>query len=430
MEIKMKLTKEEQEILDGKQGEVMAKIMRTVVEFGEVFGAKKLVPVTHEGHLVTSFGIGLLKPLFRTMDELIKAGIKTKFPFTVDPRPIDYDNVKCNVLEKLIFSKIMYSQQERYEEQLRKVGLKEKDTFSCTCYMNEVGNIPKKGDILCWAESSAVVYANSVIGARCNRNSGMLDLFSLILGKVPEFGLLTDEGRKADWIIELKTTKLPEAQVLGSAIGLKVMEDVPYVEGLDKFLGTELNDVAKDYLKDFGAATASNGAVGLYHIENLTPEAKENGKKLIKPNAKVYVIDDAEIERVYKSYPVLWKKENAKPKLCFIGCPHLSLSQLNSWTDRITQRLKENNRKKVKIRTILTTSPQVLAKFEESENYNKLISTGVKVSSICPLMYTNNPVASMKPIITSSNKLRTYSKSKYMMDEDILTEIAGGKKNG
>ena len=314
MEIKMKLTKEEQEILDGKQGEVMAKIMRTVVEFGEVFGAKKLVPVTHEGHLVTSFGIGLLKPLFRTMDELIEAGIKTKFPFTVDPRPIDYDNVKCNILEKLIFSKIMYSQQERYEEQLRKVGLKEKDTFSCTCYMDEVGNIPKKGDILCWAESSAVVYANSVIGARCNRNSGMLDIFSLILGKVPEFGLLTDEGRKADWIIELKTTKLPEAQVLGSAIGLKVMEDVPYVEGLDKYLGTELNDFAKDYLKDFGAATASNGAVGLYHIENLTPEAKESGKKLIKPNAKVYVIDDAEIERVYKSYPVLWKKENAKPK--------------------------------------------------------------------------------------------------------------------
>ena len=430
MDIKMKLTKEEQEILDGKQGDVMAKIMRTVVEFGEVFGAKKLVPVTHEGHLVTSFGIGLLKPLFRTMDELIEAGIKTKFPFTVDPRPIDYNNVKCNILEKLIFSKIMYSQQERYEEQLRKVGLKEKDTFSCTCYMEEVGNIPKKGDILCWAESSAVVYANSVIGARCNRNSGMLDLFSLILGKVPEFGLLTDEGRKADWIIELKTTKLPEAQVLGSAIGLKVMEDVPYVEGLDKFLGTELNDTAKDYLKDFGAATASNGAVGLYHIENLTPEAKERGKKLIKQNAKVYVIDDAEIERVYKSYPVLWKKENVKPKLCFIGCPHLSLSQLNSWTERITQRLKENNRKKVKIRTILTTSPQVLSKFKETDNYNKLIKTGVKVSSICPLMYTNNPVASMKPIITSSNKLRTYSKSKYMIDEDILTEIAGGKKNG
>ena len=78
----------------------------------------------------------------------------------------------------------------------------------------------KKGDILSWAESSAVVYANSVIGARCNRNSGMLDLFGSVLGKVPYFGLLTDEGRKATWKIEIKTSKLPEAQILGSAIGM------------------------------------------------------------------------------------------------------------------------------------------------------------------------------------------------------------------
>ena len=110
----MKLTKQEQEILDGKHGETLAKIMRTVVEFGDVFGAKKLVPVTHDGHLVTSFGIGLLKPVYRIMDEIIAAGLKTKYPFTMDPRPIDYKNVKCNILNKLIFSKIMYSQQKHY----------------------------------------------------------------------------------------------------------------------------------------------------------------------------------------------------------------------------------------------------------------------------------------------------------------------------
>ena len=288
----MNLTQEEQEILNGSQGETMAKIMKTVVEFGDIFGAKKLIPITHEGHLVTSFGIGLIKPLFSIMDEIIDAGIKSKVPFTVDPRPIDYKNVKCGLLNKLIFSKIMYSQQKRYEEQLKKIGLRGENDFTCTCYLDEVNNIPKYGDILCWAESSAVVYANSVLGARCNRNSGMLDIFSAILGKVPEFGLLTDEGRKADWIIELKTTKLPEAQILGSAIGLKVMEDVPYVIGLDKYLGNELNDNAQSYLKDFGAATASNGAVGLYHIDGLTPEAVKLGKKLVKQDAKVYVIDD------------------------------------------------------------------------------------------------------------------------------------------
>ena len=185
----MKLTPEEKQILAGSQGETMAKILKTVVDFGDVFGATKLVPITHSSHFVTSFGIGLLKPLFRTMDEIIAAGIKTKEPFTVDPRPIDYRNVKCNLLDKLIFSKIMYSQQKRYEEQLKQIGLKDSDSFTCTSYFEEVGNLPKYGDILGWAESSAVVYANSVLGARCNRNSGMLDLFSAIIGKIDPIAL-------------------------------------------------------------------------------------------------------------------------------------------------------------------------------------------------------------------------------------------------
>lgn len=123
----------------------MAKVMKTLVLFGDVFGAEKLVPVTHpQGHLVTSFGIGLLKPLFRTMDELIAAGLKAEGGFTVDPRPIDYENVRCNPLNKLVFSKIMYSEQARYEEQLLKVGLRDKDAFSCTCYLAEMGNVPKR----------------------------------------------------------------------------------------------------------------------------------------------------------------------------------------------------------------------------------------------------------------------------------------------
>ena len=422
----MKLTQEEKGILAGSQGETMAKIMKTVVDFGNVFGATKLVPITHASHFVTSFGIGLLKPLFRTMDEIIDAGIKTKEPFTVDPRPIDYTNVKCNLLNKLVFSKIMYKEQSRYEEQLKKIGLKDDKSFTCTCYFEEVGNLPKKGDILGWAESSAVVYANSVSGARCNRNSGMLDLFSAIIGKVPEFGLLTDEGRKADWIIDIQTSKLPEAQILGSAIGLKVMEDVPYVKGLDKFLGNELTDDVKAYLKDFGAATASNGAVGLYHIDGLTPEAKELGKKLIKKDAKVYTITDRELEKVYKSYPVLWKNINAKPSLCFIGCPHLSKSQLESWANNILEGLKNNGRTKVTTRTILTTSPQIADKFRETDLCKKLNKAGVKVSSICPLMYTNNPLAGKKPIITCSNKLRTYSSSRFYKSDDILKIITGG----
>lgn len=423
----MKLTKEEKEILNGAQGQTKAKIMKTLVEFGDLFGAEKFVPVTTNGHLVTSFGIGLLKPVYRIMDEIIDAGLKTPYPFTVDPRPIDYKNVKCGMLNKLVFSKIMYSQQSHYEQQLSKIGLKNKNAFTCTCYLDEVGNTPKYGDVLSWAESSAVVFANSVLGARCNRNSGMLDIFGALLGKVPKFGLLTDEGRKADWVIEIKTKKLPEAQILGSAIGMKVMEQVPYIVGLDKFLGSELTDDVISYLKDFGAATASNGAVGLYHIENLTPEAKKLKQKLLKDKVKKYVIDDKELERVYKSYPVMWKNKDAKPTLCFIGCPHLSLNQLIAWTKKLQQNLKEAKRKKVCVRTVMTAAPDVVEKFKHTQEYTSLIKTGVKLSSICPLMYTNNPIAGGKPIITNSNKLRTYSKSRYYKDDEIAKIICGVK---
>ena len=214
MEYKMKLTDEQKAVLEGSRGEVMAKVMETVVMFGDIFGAEKLVPVTHkDGHLVTSFGIALMKPLFSTMDKLINAGITTEGKFTVDPRPLDYENVKCNLLEKIAFH-VMYKKQTDYEEQLKKVGLRDSDSFTCTCYLDEVGNIPAKGDVLSWAESSAVVYANSVLGARCNRNSGMLDLFGSIVGYVPYFGLVTDEGRKAKWKVIVKTTKKPEAQAV------------------------------------------------------------------------------------------------------------------------------------------------------------------------------------------------------------------------
>lgn len=425
---KMKLTQEQTEILEGKQGEVKAKIMETIVRFGDIFEAPCLEKVTHnEGHLVTSFGIGMLKPLYRTMDQLIEAKIKTQGSFTVDPRPVDYENVKCNLIEKLVFSKILYSQQKRYESQLKAVGMESETGFTCTCYLPEVGNTPKKGDVLSWAESSAVVFANSVLGARCNRNSGMLDLFGSIVGYVPKFGFLTDEGRKATWKVIVKTTKIPEAQILGSAIGMKVMEDVPYVVGLDKFLGTELNEDAIGYLKDFGAATASNGAVGLYHIENLTPEAKEMGQKLLTKDAKVYEIDDAEIERVYQSYPIMWKKKEKEGNLVFIGCPHLTLKQCKNWSNRIVNGLKETGRKKVKVRTILTTSPDVLTEFKKTKEYEALIATGAKMTSICPLMYTNNPVTKVRRIITSSNKLRTYSIARYYKDEEILNFVIGKK---
>ena len=422
----MELTPQQQQILDGSQGPTMAKVMKTLVMYGQTFGADKLVPVTSEyNHLVTSFGLKMMTPVFQLMQQLIDAGAVSKQQFSVDPRPLDA-NVPANFLQKLVFNRFMYATQDAYEQQLNQLGLMDQDAFTCACYLDQVGNKPKQGDVLSWAESSAVVYANSVLGARCNRNSGIMDIMGSIAGFVPHFGLLTDQGRKASWIVEVRCTKKPEAQLLGSAIGMKVMEDVPYITGMEPWLGTELTDSTCAYLKDFGAATASNGAVGLYHIEHLTPEAKEQGRDLLLPDAQVYVIDDAELERVQRSYPLVWKNPDAKPKLCFIGCPHLSMQELVEWTVRLEDGLKAQGRQTVAIPTVFTTAPGVKAAFEKTEYAARLKNTGAILSYICPLMYMNNPLCASMPVITCSNKLRTYTTARYYTEAQILEQITKG----
>jgi predicted aconitase len=423
----MRLTAEERDILDGKKGASLAKVMKTLVMYGEAFDAEKMTPITGaHGHLVTSVGLGVMKPVFALLDSLIAEGVVSGQKFTVDPRPLD-GKVPAGFLQKFFF-KIMYSKQADYEAQLRKLGLIRDDGFTCTCYMNEVGNAPKHGDILSWAESSAVVYANSVLGARCNRNSGIIELFGSIAGCVPRFGLLTDEGRKAAWIVEVKTTKKPEAQLLGSAIGMKVMDAVPFIRGLNDWIGRELTQEAKDYLKDMGAAAASNGAVGLYHVENMTPDATERGLSLILPGAQTYVIDDAELARVEREYPVIWKDKAAAPKLCFVGCPHLSQAQLAAWTDNVCAALEKNGKEKVSVPTVFTAAPAVLEAFNKTGAAARLAKTGVITSGICPLMYMNNPLCGKMPVITNSNKLRTYTTARYYRDEEIVEKITGGSK--
>jgi len=421
----LKLTAEQQALLNGEKGEVMAKVVKTLVMYGETFGAERMVPVTSKyGHTVISFGLKIMKPVYELYDQLIEAGLVSDQKFTADPRPID-PKVPASLLEKLVFNKFMYTEQARFEKQMEKLGLIDDDSFTCACYLDEVNNRPMKGEVLSWAESSAVVYANSVLGAKCNRNSGIIELMGSIAGFVPEFGLLTDEGRKATWIVEVKCEKRPEPQLLGSAIGMKVMEDVPYIKGMEKWLGTELNDEACTYLKDFGAATASNGAVGLYHIENLTPEAVEQGEALIKEGAQVYVIDDAELQRVQDSYPVVWKDINAKPQLCFVGCPHMTYKQLCDWTEAVEKGLKDTGLKKVTIPTVFTAPSAVIKEFEKTVLAAKLKNMGITLSYICPLMYMNNPLVKKKAVITSSNKLRTYTTARYYTEEQILNTITG-----
>ena len=422
----MVLTDEQLEILNGAQGATMAKVMQTMVMFGEFLGAHELVKITHpNGHLSTSFGIGTLEPLFEVMEKLIDDEIKTVGSFTVNPRPLDYANVKCNFIERVVFDKYLYNKQSLYEAQLKKLGLKDKNAFTCTNFLDEVGNKPKYGDILSWAESSSVIYANSVIGARSNRNSSMIELFGNILGLVPNYGLLLDEGRLASTKINLRLSKLIDAQALGLVIGRLAKDEIVYISGLDKHLGKELNEKTKAYLKDFGASLASVSDTALYHVDNITPEAKKYGNKILKKESKTIIVDDETVNKIIKEVPILWKKPDARPDMCFIGCPHLSLYQLNEWTKKIIEGLKVTEHKKVVIKTIMLASPDVIDKFENTINYDLLINAGIKLSSICPIMFTNNPKTRRRNIITNSNKCRVFSSSRYYSDDEIIDIIVG-----
>ncbi len=423
--IKMKLTEEEKAILNGEKGSVLQKVIKTVLLYGEAFDADKLIPITGKPHNFMSMGIKSLKPFYKMMDELIDAGLTCKFPFTTDPRPVDYENLPLTFFQKQL-SKILFGSQNRLEKQLEKIGLRDNDSFSCTCYLPEIGNIPERGSILCWAESSAVIYANSVLGARTNRNSAGIDFLCNMLGKVPHCGFLTDDGRMADWHIELNTSELPNPHVLGSVIGFKVIEDVPYITGLDVLLKNKNESEVRDYFKDMGAACASNGAVGLFHVENMTPEAKEFKRDLFRKGIKTYKIDDDEISRVRDSYPVLWKKKDAKPHQCMIGCPHLSLEQLSWWNNQISETLNKKNKKKVTVKTVLCAAPVIIDKFKSNTAaYNRIKDSGIILSGVCPLAYMTNPLCSSKPVITNSNKLRSYSTSRFYMDDEILDIITG-----
>ena len=133
MEYQMKLTPEQQEILNGSRGETMAKVMQTLIRYGELFGADEMVPVTSKyNHLVTSFGLKALGPVYHLMEQLLEAGAISAQKFSADPRPLD-PKVPSSFLQNFVFNHFMYTRQDYYEKQLGKLGLMDPDAFTCTC---------------------------------------------------------------------------------------------------------------------------------------------------------------------------------------------------------------------------------------------------------------------------------------------------------
>jgi hypothetical protein len=298
------------------------------------------------------------------------------------------------------------------------------------CYLPEIGNAPERGTFTAWAESSAVNAGNSMLGIRTNRNSCGMDLMCALLGKAPYFGLMTDEGRMATWLIDVKTSGEPDWGVLGCAIGQKVTEDVPYIIGLDKYMDGKITPQNMHKLKAMGAATASTGAVGLYHVEGLTPDALDKGRDLLAKGYQTYVIDDAEIERVHSAFPNLWPKNVKKPNRAYIGCPHNTYQEILNWSTAITEGMKKKGLKKVAIPTHLFCATLTRDRLfhEHPVLVRDMHAAGASFTNTCVVCFSGLKGYSETEFgVTNSNKTRKYSNSIYLKDDPLLETILTGE---
>jgi predicted aconitase len=282
-----------------------------------------------------------------------------------------------------------------------------------------------------WAESSATNYGNSALGLRTNRNAGGMELLCGLLGKAPLFGLMTDEGRMANWLVEVKTSKEPDWGVLGSAIGYKVIDGVPFITGCDQYLGTEVSNDNMHLLKKMGSATASSGAVGLYHMENLTPDAKEKGRnKLMKKGYQTYVYDDAEQARVLATFPVEWEGRPEDPTIAVIGCPHNTYKELLDWGTKVTEAVEKRG-VNTAIPTRLFCANVVRDRLvkEHPLLVGKMTEADVRFTNMCVVSYAGMKGFSERTFgVTNAPKTRNYFPSvRYLKDDAILEVIMTGK---
>jgi len=253
--INMYLTKEEEKILNGENGEVIERLFRLLVRLGDIYGAEKMIPVGSVQVAGVSYkSIG--DPGTEFLEDIASKGAKVKVLTYLNPAGMDLENWK-----KLGFPADFAKNQLRIMDAFRKMGIVV--TSTCTPYL--AGNLPRFREHIAWSESSAVSFSNSVIGARTNREGGPSALAAAICGITPNYGLHLWKNRQPTVKINVDTDLSFNSDfgALGWYVGKQVKNKIPYFTGI--------KDANTDQLKALGAAMAASGAVALYHVEGLTP---------------------------------------------------------------------------------------------------------------------------------------------------------------
>jgi len=381
----MHLTKEEERILEGGQGYASMKSMQILTALGDIFGADKLIPVKSvqvsgvSYHNLGDAGLDYLA-------NLAKDG-SVKTPTFLNPAGMDLKDWK-----ELGISEDFAEKQKKVIGAFSKMGI----NTTCTCTPYLIGIKPGLGEHVAWAESSAVTYCNSVIGARTNREGGPSALASGLIGKTPNYGLHLDEERKPDLFVSVdsKLKTLSDWGALGYAIGKRGKNKIALIEGVSK--------PPEDYLKTFSASIVTYGSKPIYHIAGVTPEAG----RFEKPSERI-TIGEAELKEAYEAM----NDKDDTIDFVSLGCPHASLEEIK----RVSELLKGRS---VKTELWVACARPVKEKAEQL-GYNDIIrEAGGKVAADTCMVVA--PVKGrFKSVATTSAKGCYYSQGHNNMKTHI-----------
>ena len=377
----MQLTGEEEKMLNGEYGEGIQKAMEIVVALGRIYNAERLVPVTSVQVAGVSYK-NLGDAGIEFLQEWARKGGKVRVPTTLNPAGMDLDN-----WQELGIDQEFASKQLKVISAFQEMGI----IPTCTCTPYLAGNVPRFGDHIAWAESSAVSYANSVIGARTNREGGPSALAAAITGRTAEFGYHLDENRipKA-WVnVEANLDGFSDFGALGYWMGKHLGNKVPWITGI--------KTASNDELKELGAAGAASGGIALYHIDRITPEGRVYSKTCQKEKLEKLTFTDDDKKEIYESIGA----GDTEIDLVALGCPHASLEEIKY----IASKLKN---KRLKSDLWITTSKAVKA-IAERAGYKQIIEKagGRIVADACAVV---SPIKSLgfKNIAVNSGKYAWY----------------------
>ena len=299
----MHLTNAEERILSGEDGEVMERMFRLLVRLGEIYGADKMIPV-HSSQVAGVSYKSIGDPGVEFLEDYAARGAKVKIVTFLNPAGMDIED-----WQKLNIPPGFAEKQLRIMDAFRKMGV----VVSATCTPYLAGNLPRFREHIAWSESSAISFSNSVIGARTNREGGPSALAAALCGVTPNYGLHLDENRNPQVLVEVdaKLEDSADFGALGYVVGKQVKNRIPYFRGI--------KDADTDQLKALGAAMAASGAVALYHVEGMTPEAHLMETKSLEKLS----VSDKDVNETFSKLST-----GKEPDIVILGCPHSSLKEI------------------------------------------------------------------------------------------------------